>query len=1131
MATTAGQQTSTGDAQVSVAGAFRDSEVEEVLDKLDRELVGLKPVKTRIREIAALLMVDRLRKGMGLSSGPPSLHMSFTGNPGTGKTTVAMRMAEILHRLGYIRRPEVVSVTRDDLVGQYIGHTAPKTKEVLKKAMGGVLFIDEAYYLYRPENERDYGQESIEILLQVMENQRDDLVVILAGYKDRMDTFFKSNPGMASRVAHHLDFPDFAADELMQITHLMLQQQQYRLSPQAEQAFYDYIQRRMKMPQFANARSIRNALDRARLRQANRLYAKGGALTREQLMTLETEDIMVSRVFREGKPDGLKEEAETEKKSLENARVAPGVLPPATLVHPYTSKVDNPVASTPDARREATSEPHHAIQDSPMQTNMKPDESAQHNSLSADAGFGGMPHTLPPAQSGSGWQKRTKRAHAARPAQPPAPLREPPKVVNGRCEFGQCENETQQEDTGQRASVSANIKPMPLTEQASDSRADAATGFGVPRELHAPRVVVRRVSNMRKKAARDRTPQPLPQINRPEPVVVNGRCEFGQCEAPPKVEEASTTGGQIVTGTLVERSAKVTGNEPGSCKKVTGTEYIGPDQYTALCAGEPYVPPAKVGATHTVGGAQRVTGTEVGPSIKVTGDEPGTCKRITGVEYLGAENHAQLCDAQGSASVAGGRTPGATDTTPGAPAPKTGVTRTVKNKAVTGTQVGTSPKVTGDEPGSCKHVTGDEYLNPAAADVPCADAQSPGPAKVNVSRTTHGRTVTGTLVGGSAKITGDEYGACHGITGTEYIGAELQKQLCGTEPAASPAKVGVARTWQDQPVSGTQVGRSEKVTGDEYGACKGVTGTPYVGPDRYEEFCDAQGRASVAGGRTPVATDAQGRASVAGGRTPGATDTRDVQTSAARVVAERKPAGHAMTGIQPGVKGKMTGDERGACLSVTGTPYMGDDQYSQACASQGGLSVAGGRTPGATVTDGAQPVAQSAKAKGAFSVTPPVRVAHAVAMHRVTGTVYDGATSITGPLAKSAGMVTGTAEFRQPAHGAAQVQKTDAPGRASVAGDGMPGATETKSRVTGEGTEARRITGDDWARNERVTGTEGTSSTARNLTQRGQPRGVQANARRFREVEHPEAPPSKVTGSSGSAMSGSLITVSGGARG
>ena len=292
------------DAQVNLEAEFEKSNVKEVLDKLDRELIGLIPVKTRIREIAALLLVDRLRKQFALSSETPTLHMNFTGNPGTGKTTVAMRMAEILHRLGYVRGGHLVSVTRDDLVGQYIGHTAPKTKEVIKKAMGGVLFIDEAYYLYKPENERDYGAESIEILLQTMENNRDDLVVILAGYKDRMDKFFHSNPGMRSRIAHHVDFPDYSADELLQIAKLMLADQNYRFSPDAETAFLDYIQRRMTLEHFANARSVRNALDRARLRQANRLFANASkSLNKSDLITLEAEDILASRVFLEGKLD------------------------------------------------------------------------------------------------------------------------------------------------------------------------------------------------------------------------------------------------------------------------------------------------------------------------------------------------------------------------------------------------------------------------------------------------------------------------------------------------------------------------------------------------------------------------------------------------------------------------------------------------------------------------------------------------------------------------------------------------------------------------------------------------------------------------------------------------------------
>jgi len=284
--------------EVDLDAALSDSGVTEILASLDRELVGLAPVKMRIRQIAALLLVDRARAQHGLAAEPPSLHMSFTGNPGTGKTTVAQRMASILHGLGYVRKGHLVAVTRDDLVGQYIGHTAPKTREVLKRAMGGVLFIDEAYYLYRPENERDYGQETIEILLQAMESNRDDLVVIFAGYKDRMDRFFASNPGMASRVAHHIDFPDYSDDELFSIAGLMLARMQYALSPAAATALREYIARRKAQPHFANARSIRNALDRTRLRQANRLFEmQGGPLSREMLATIEAEDIRASRVF------------------------------------------------------------------------------------------------------------------------------------------------------------------------------------------------------------------------------------------------------------------------------------------------------------------------------------------------------------------------------------------------------------------------------------------------------------------------------------------------------------------------------------------------------------------------------------------------------------------------------------------------------------------------------------------------------------------------------------------------------------------------------------------------------------------------------------------------------------------
>jgi probable Rubsico expression protein CbbX len=290
------------DALIEIGAEQHQLAISGVLGRLDRELVGLAPVKTRVREISALLLIDRLRKRYGLSSSRPTLHMCFTGSPGTGKTTVAIRMAELLKGLGYLRRGHLVSVTRDDLVGEYVGHTAPKTKAVLKRAMGGVLLIDEAYYLYRAENERDYGQEAIEILLQVMEAQRDDLVVILAGYRDRMDSFFRSNPGMASRIAHHIDFPDFTADELMQIADIMVAQERYQLSSDARQAFREYIELRMRQPRFANARSVRNAIDRIRLRQANRLVSAGGSIGKDDLIQIEASDIRASRVFTEGSP-------------------------------------------------------------------------------------------------------------------------------------------------------------------------------------------------------------------------------------------------------------------------------------------------------------------------------------------------------------------------------------------------------------------------------------------------------------------------------------------------------------------------------------------------------------------------------------------------------------------------------------------------------------------------------------------------------------------------------------------------------------------------------------------------------------------------------------------------------------
>ncbi|WP_018290171.1 AAA family ATPase [Verrucomicrobium sp. 3C] len=271
--------------------------VGDILAELDAEFIGLAPVKRRVREVADFLLVERLRISVGLQSQVPTLHMSFTGSPGTGKTSVALRMGKILHRLGYVRKGHLVVAGRDDLVGQYVGHTAPKTKEVIKRAMGGVLFIDEAYSLYRPESERDYGLEAVAILLQAMEDYRNDLVVIFAGYRERMETFFASNPGLRSRIAHHIDFPDYSFEELVSIGDLMVRSQGYFFDPPAQEAFREYLALRRKQPLFANARSVRNAIDRIKLRQAARLVAAGGKIRSEELMRIDASDIRQSRVF------------------------------------------------------------------------------------------------------------------------------------------------------------------------------------------------------------------------------------------------------------------------------------------------------------------------------------------------------------------------------------------------------------------------------------------------------------------------------------------------------------------------------------------------------------------------------------------------------------------------------------------------------------------------------------------------------------------------------------------------------------------------------------------------------------------------------------------------------------------
>jgi probable Rubsico expression protein CbbX len=288
----------TPDATVTLSEERAVAGVDDVFADLNRDLVGLLPVKRKVEEVASLLLVDRVRQRYGLSAPRPNLHMCFTGEPGTGKTTVALKMADLLHRLGYLESGHLVHAMRDDLVGEFIGHTAPKTKRVLDRALGGVLFIDEAYYLYRSSDSKDYGQECIDILLQVMENDRDKLVVILAGYKDRMDEFFESNPGMNSRIAHHIDFAPYQMDELVAIGRAMLDQSSYYLSDDAEAAFREYLTVRMRQPRFANARSVRNELERARLRHAHRLAADPQLFrSRDDLMRLEPADILNNPAF------------------------------------------------------------------------------------------------------------------------------------------------------------------------------------------------------------------------------------------------------------------------------------------------------------------------------------------------------------------------------------------------------------------------------------------------------------------------------------------------------------------------------------------------------------------------------------------------------------------------------------------------------------------------------------------------------------------------------------------------------------------------------------------------------------------------------------------------------------------
>jgi len=659
--------------------------------------------------------------------------------------------------------------------------------------------------------------------------------------------------------------------------------------------------------------------------------------------------------------------------------------------------------------------------------------------------------------------------------------------------------------------------------------------------------------------------------------------------APPKVEEGHTLSGRPVTGTMVERSPKVTGNEPGSCRLITGTEYIGSEQYTQICNTRPEPGPAKVGVSTTLRG-HKVTGTEVGRSAKVTGDEVGACRGITGTEYLSAERYDEFCA-----------------TRPQPAPPKIGITQTEKGKTVTGTQVGRSAKVTGDEPGADRVLTGTRYTQPAP---------DTGPEKVVLTHTAQGKPVTGTAVGHTARITGDEAGACRPITGTQYLPAEQYREVCGTTPPPTPHKVSVMSTPKRMSVTGTEVGRSSKVTGDEAGSCRPITGTQYYNPGDFGALCSAGGPRKVgtmqtlAGntvtgtevGRSPkvtgdelggckpvtgtdyVGADAevcadgtpQGNAgppqvslpTPSGGGSGAARPWGQTVVPVAKVAVDQTLRGQPVTGSYVGRSAKVTGDEYGSCAPISGTPYIGRSQYKTFCdtAEQEAQAarIRTGATIPATVVTGDRPGAggsvMTGDERGAcepvtgtpyvgadnavtqcltsgrfvprartwdepsrppaptdFSIKSPARQAWERRLAEVTGTAYGGE-RITGPVNKAAGLITGTPEFRH-----REAQSLQAAEAETIA---------AARRLTGEGSQAGpRITGDAWHARSRVTGTEGASALARNPTMRGEPRGAGVNAWQWREIERPAVPESRITGSSGNTGKGAIVTVSGGARG
>ena len=567
------------------------------------------------------------------------------------------------------------------------------------------------------------------------------------------------------------------------------------------------------------------------------------------------------------------------------------------------------------------------------------------------------------------------------------------------------------------------------------------------------------------------TPEPLSAARRRRiEQSLKGRGDAPPCRPcgrvrpePQKVELGTTLSGSTVTGNQVERTQRVTGNESGICRSITGTEYVGAEQFGEFCGSLPAASPAKVGTSSTSRGG-RVTGTEVGRSGKVTGDETGTCKRVTGTEYIAAEQAGEFCG-----------------TSPEPHPEKAGFGMTARKNLISGIDLTREIDVTGGEHGANRAITGSAYTDTTSLRSKSGDA----PKKVETSHTSAGGAVSGTQLGRSSKISGAEQGACKRVTGSDYLSAEEFSSFCRAEPFQPPAKVGVSRTLKGQDVSGTQVGRSASVTGDEYGACKPVTGTAYIGADQYADFC-----------ATRVAAEAINRA--------------------------RLGRNAELTGIQPGPDARLTGNARGQCQSVSGSPYMGDVQQASACGRPPMATHYRARSPeGVAHSPDISGNAMDAPGKrqaGDFSVASPARTAQGSETQRITGSAFGGSGRITGSLARATGLVSGTPEFRY------------RDGGEPVAPMVVAASEPTSERITGEGRE-RSVTGDAWDRGGRVTGTEGRSAAGRNPTQRGEPRGNGSNARVARETEHPALAPSRVTGSSGSSMSGAAVTLSGGARG